>query len=130
MGCQTGPFGPFHLDNFTLEPSMIAVTAVQDILLHAAGKHLVFAGGASPELDGEFQGLRSPFGDIVAGRIEGGRLVSAELISERKGVRHWALDGIAANWKLKTAAGVKQQKGKSLVSVQLEKGEVCSLRRA
>lgn len=128
--CQTGPFGPYHLENFTLEAGMIAVTAVQDLLLHAAGERLVFGGGMPSELDGEFRGLRSPFGDVVSGRIEGGRLISADVTSQRTGPRHWALSSTAADWKVKTAAGVEHPKNRSVVTVRLEAGEIGTVRRA
>ncbi|MDD5705150.1 MAG: glycoside hydrolase N-terminal domain-containing protein [Kiritimatiellae bacterium] len=127
--CQTGSFGPFNLEaDYTLESSMIAMTAVQDMLLHAAGDRLVFAGGAAPELSGEFGGFRTPFGDTVYGRIENGRLVSTELSSDRGGLRHLALNDDSASWTVKSSSGIRRYV-KSIVSMVVEKGEVCSAHR-
>ncbi|MBI4026024.1 MAG: hypothetical protein HY360_13645, partial [Verrucomicrobia bacterium] len=121
---QTGAFGPFHLENFSLESSLIAMTAVQDALLHAAGDHLVFAGGIPPECDGEFWGLRSPFGELVSGKIEGGKLMSAEVHCERTGPRRLALDTEAADWKVKGTCA-----SQAVVKVDVEAGETFFLKR-
>ena len=127
---QTGAFGPHHLTNFTLEAGMMAVTAVQEMLLHPAGDALVIAGGVPPELDGEFWGLRGPTGERVAGKIESGRLVSAELVCERGGVRRLAAGNGTGGWKSSLSdAAIAQQRDTVVIRGTMPAGSQHWIRR-
>lgn len=126
---QTGPFGPFHLQNFTLESAMIALAAVQELILHPAGKHLVFCGGTPPEFDGEFRGFRTPFGDTVSGRFENGRLVSAELTASRSASRTFALDDLPTTWRVSGARGAARWPDRPTVCVKVRAGETLAFQR-
>ncbi|MDD5706362.1 MAG: glycoside hydrolase N-terminal domain-containing protein [Kiritimatiellae bacterium] len=114
----------------TLEASMLAVTAVQDALLHGAGSYTVLAGGVPPDLDGEFWSLRSPSGDLVGGVIEQGKLVSATVNVERGGERRLAVDDQPSSWQFAPPSWeTSVEAGHTVIRADVAPGQTVALRR-
>ncbi|MCC6578891.1 MAG: hypothetical protein IT440_00485 [Phycisphaeraceae bacterium] len=115
---------------FTVEANMLAVTAVQDALLHGAGDHAVLAGGVPRRFDGEFWNLRSPFGDLVSGVIEQGKLVSTTLTAEREGVRRLAVEEPSSTWRSDGSdCASSVEAGHRIIQTTLQAGQVLNLCR-
>lgn len=75
---QTGPYGPGHLGAFTFESPMIAMTAVQEAVLHSANGKLVLGNGLHEEIEGHFSNLHVGGNRQISGTISNGNVTLAE----------------------------------------------------